>query len=75
MEAKRIFVTAKTNARKETVECLDTTHFSISVRAAPIDGKANQSIRKALARYLGISPTSIALKSGISKRRKVFEIR
>lgn len=74
MKTKRIFVTAKTNAKKEGVICLDATHFSVSVQTAPIDGKANQSIRKVLARHLGIPPTSLTLRSGASGKRKVFEI-
>lgn len=71
----RIFVTAKTKARAESVECLDETHFIVSVKTLPIEGKANAAITKLLARHLGIPIADISLRSGSTGKRKVFEVR
>lgn len=70
----RIFVTAKTNAREEKVAAKDATHFVVAVKASPIEGKANDAIRKALARHLGIPQSSLTLRSGASGKSKVFEL-
>lgn len=70
----RIFVTAKTKARAESVERLDETHFVVSVKALPIEGKANAAIMKLLARHLGIQIADISLRSGSTGKRKVFEV-
>ncbi len=70
----RIFVIAKTRAKEERIECLDETHFSVSVKAAPIEGKANAAITKALSKHLGIPATSLTLRSGANGKRKVFEV-
>lgn len=70
----RIFVTAKTNAREEKVVMEDPTHFVVSVKASPIEGKANAAIQKALARHLGLPRTSLTLRSGATAKKKVFEI-
>ncbi len=68
------FVKAKTHAKEERVEEEDTTHFIVSVKAAPIDGKANDAIKKILAKHLLIAPSLLVLRSGITGKNKVFEM-
>lgn len=70
----KIFVRVKANAKKAEVEEIDATHFRVAVTATPVDGKANQAVRKALAKHLGVAPTRLVLKSGVSSRDKVFEV-
>lgn len=70
----RVFVIAKTNARVESVEEKDPTHFVVAVRALPIEGKANDAIVKVLAKYLGIPKSALVLRSGAIGKNKVFEI-
>lgn len=69
----RLFVTVKTNAREERVTQEDATHFAISVKVLPIEGRANKAIAKALAKFLGIAPSRLTLVSGASSKRKVFD--
>lgn len=68
----RLFVTVKTTAREEKVEEKDATHFAVSVKAQPIDGKANVAVAKALARHLGVAPSRLLLRSGATSKSKVF---
>lgn len=68
----RLFVTVKTTAREEKVEEKDATHFSVSVKAQPIDGKANVAVAKALSRHLGVAPSRLLLRSGAAGKSKVF---
>jgi uncharacterized protein len=70
----RFFVKAKTHAQEERIEEEDATHFTISVKVAPIDGKANEAIKKILAKHLLIAPSLLILRSGITGKNKVFEM-
>ncbi|MFZ1654287.1 MAG: DUF167 domain-containing protein [Candidatus Moraniibacteriota bacterium] len=69
------FVTVKTRARAEHVEPIDATHFSVSVKAAPVEGKANMAVERLLARYLGVPRSRLALRSGTTGKRKVFDFK
>lgn len=68
-----LFVTVKTHAHTEGVEAIDATHFTVSVRALPIEGKANAAVTRLLARHLGIAMSRLALRSGATGKRKVFD--
>lgn len=70
----RIFVTAKPRAREQSVQRIDQTHYCVSVREPPIQGKANAAIIAALAGYLHVSSSLIRLVSGYTSKQKVFEI-
>ncbi|TXH06975.1 MAG: DUF167 domain-containing protein [Candidatus Moraniibacteriota bacterium] len=70
----RLFVTVKPRARTERIEPIDATHFAVSVTALPIDGKANDAVRRALARHLGVPANRLVLRSGAAGKRKVFEL-
>lgn len=70
----KIFVQAKANAKLEKVEKIDETHFVVSVKKPPQDGKANIAIIKALAKFLGVPLSCVRLVSGASSKQKVFEV-
>lgn len=70
----KIFVKAKPNANKESVEKIDETHFKVAVKEPPRDGRANEAIIKALAEYFDIALSNIRLISGFSAKQKTFEI-
>ncbi len=70
----RIFVIAKTGAKEEKVEMVDTTHCVVMVKAQPVEGKANDAIVKALAKHLGVSRSSLSLRSGATGKNKVFDL-
>jgi uncharacterized protein YggU (UPF0235/DUF167 family) len=46
----------------------------ISVTAPPVDGRATEAVRRALADALGLPAASVALRSGASGRDKLFTI-
>jgi len=70
----KIFVKAKPNAREATIEKIDETHFNVSVKEPPVQGRANMAITKALADYFKTSSYNIKLISGFASKQKVFEI-
>jgi uncharacterized protein YggU (UPF0235/DUF167 family) len=86
----KIIVKAKTKAKITKVERVDQpaidfptkgdtkkiepVTYKVSVKEAPIGGKANEAIIKALADYFDISKSNISLVSGQSSKQKIFEI-
>ena len=64
----KIFVKAKPNAKEEWVEKIDSAHFVISVKEPPIQGRANEAIKKVLA------DQSVKIVSGHYLRRKIIDI-
>jgi len=69
----RLFVTVKTRKKEEQVVEEDETHFVVSVKAIPEDGKANKAAAGALARHLGIAPSCLTLSFGNKSKQKIFE--
>lgn len=44
----------------------------IAVTTPPEDGKANEAVRKLLARAMGVAPSRLSLQRGHTSREKVF---
>ncbi len=70
----KIFVKVKAGAKVEQVDRIDSTHFSLSVKEPPKEGRANWAVIRALSIYLKIPVTNIRLISGHTSRNKVFEV-
>ncbi len=62
-ELKKIFVTVKTNSKKESVEVLGESEYLVRVNASPVKGEANQKVQKALE-----------LIRGFKGKQKIFKI-
>jgi uncharacterized protein (TIGR00251 family) len=45
--------------------------WRVSLAAPPVDGQANQSLLRFLAKNLGLSPSSLTLAQGRASRRKL----
>ena len=70
----KFFVRAKPNAHEERVEKLDETHYTVSVKEPPIDGRANLAIMRAIAAHFGVPITTVRIISGHTSKQKVVEI-
>lgn len=70
----KIFVKAKPGSKTEKVEKVDESHFIVSVKEPPRDGKANAAIVRALSDYFNISPSRVSIVSGSESRDKIIEI-
>ncbi|GAB7047361.1 hypothetical protein JCM9534A_24870 [Catenuloplanes indicus JCM 9534] len=44
----------------------------VAVNAPPVDGRATEAARRALATALGVRPASVTLRLGAASRDKVF---
>lgn len=65
-------VRATPKARRNAIEMGEP--LRIWVTAPPDNGKANDAIRKLLAKALGVAPTRLTLKRGATSRGKVFQL-
>lgn len=82
----RIIVKAKPRSKKELVERVsqptldlslggqELVEYKVSVKEAPVDGRANEAIIKALAKYFDIAPSLVKLISGSTSKKKIFQI-
>jgi uncharacterized protein YggU (UPF0235/DUF167 family) len=82
----KIIVKAKTRAKIDKVERVGQTPlalgeiknemavYKVSVKAAPISGRANEAIIRVLAEYFDVAPARVRLVIGQSNKQKVFEI-
>ncbi|MGY3518047.1 DUF167 domain-containing protein [Micromonospora sp. PTRAS2] len=46
----------------------------IAVNAPPVDGRATEAARRALADALGVRPAAVALRAGAASRDKLFAV-
>jgi uncharacterized protein YggU (UPF0235/DUF167 family) len=70
----KIFIKAKPSSRAEKVEKIDELNYIVSVVEPPINGKANEAIRNALAVYFKIGSSRVRIISGNTSRNKIVEI-
>lgn len=70
-----IKVKAFPGVSKEKIEKKSEDSFEVHVRAKPIQGKANQAIIEALAKYFELEEKEIKLVKGFKERNKIFLIK
>ena len=80
----KILVKAKPFSKEEKVEKIPQEGFDflenkmdtykVWIKEVPEDGKANEAIIKALAKYFNTSKSNIELISGSTNRDKIFNI-
>jgi uncharacterized protein len=61
-------------ARADLLEVSAEGTLTARVTAPPVDGRANDAVRKLLARALGVAPTRLTLIRGETARDKVFRL-
>jgi uncharacterized protein (TIGR00251 family) len=70
----KIIVKVKPASREDKIEKINENSFAVSVKAPPVDGKANAALVKLLAEYFDISPSLVEIISGHLARVKVIRI-
>jgi len=71
----KIFVNVKAGSKVEKVEKIDGRNYKLWVKAPAKEGKANQAVVKALAKYFGVAKSNIEIISGIKSKKKLVEIK
>lgn len=70
----RLVVRAQPNARREGFSGWFGDLPKFAVKAAPVDGAANEAFELAIAKVLGLPRRSVRLIGGASSRTKRFEV-
>jgi Uncharacterized conserved protein len=63
-------VKVKPNAKTVSVEQLEDKSLKISIKAPPVDGKANEELINVLSEFLKVSKSKIHIKAGKKLKRK-----
>jgi uncharacterized protein (TIGR00251 family) len=67
-------VEVKVRAKQTRITGVRTGRLGVALAAAPVDGAANEALRRALAEHLGVSRSQVRIVLGETHRRKVVEI-
>jgi len=70
----RLDVVVQPRSSRSEVAGVHGGAVKVRVNSPPAEGKANDECVRVLARFLGVSKSSIRVVSGASSRRKVVEI-
>jgi uncharacterized protein len=69
-----ITVHAAPRASRDAVQGLHGDALKIRLHAPPVEGKANEALIAFLSEKLDVPKSNIAIKSGLSQRRKIIAI-
>ena len=74
MQSQVIQVKVKPNARTSRFEQADDGTWLAQIKAAPIDGKANEELVALIAKHFECRKSAVSIKSGASGRMKWVRI-
>jgi hypothetical protein len=69
-----IKVKVRPNARSSSLEEQDDGTFLASLKAQPVDGKANEELVVLVARQFGVSRGAVTIKAGAGARLKLVSV-
>lgn len=72
--AVRFAVRVQPRSSRAGVDGLHGDALRVRVRAAPVDGAANDAVVEVLAEALGVPRRAVAIVSGAASRSKVVEV-
>ena len=70
----KIFVSVKTNAKEDAVQSVNGSHYSVRIKASPVQGKANEALLRLMADFLDIPVSRLRIVSGFSSKQKILEV-
>jgi len=72
--ARILQVKVKPNARLDRLEQAEDGTWLASLKAQPVDGKANDALLRFVADRLHLPKSAVLLKSGQTSRHKILEV-
>ena len=73
-EAATVRVRVQPRASREAVLGWRDGVLRVAVTAPPVDGEANEALRRVLARALGVAPSAVDVVRGARARDKVVRV-
>jgi uncharacterized protein (TIGR00251 family) len=74
-EGLRFDVLVKARASRTAVLGVEAERLGVALAAAPVDGAANEALRRLLAEYFSLPRQSVVIVGGERSRRKRVELR
>ncbi len=71
---KTLRIKVKPNAKNTQIQPQIDGSLIVSLKAPPIEGKANQELITVLAKFLAIKKSQISIKSGLTSKHKLVVI-
>lgn len=71
---KRIPITVKPNAKKNSVEKMADGTYRVCVKAPPRKGKANAAVVEALAEFFRVPKSCVEIAAGAKGKKKLVKI-
>ena len=71
----RITVTVIPEARSERIERIDASRLRVAVTAPAREGRANDAVVRAVARFFGVRVSAVRIVHGATSRSKIIEIK
>jgi uncharacterized protein YggU (UPF0235/DUF167 family) len=71
---RTLLIRVKPSAHSATLTESKDGLWRATVKAAPIDGKANKELCRLVARHFGLRPSQVTIKSGAGSRIKTLTI-
>jgi len=71
---KTLQVKVKPNARVSQLDALEDGTWLARIKAAPVDGKANEELISLIAARFGVTRSSVWIRSGAGGRTKLIRI-
>jgi len=71
---KTLQVKVKPNARVSQLDALDDGTWLARIKAAPVDGKANEELIALIAARFGVARSGVSIRRGAGGRMKLIRI-
>ncbi len=69
-----IKVKVKPDSNKRKIIKKSENELIVKIKSKPIQGKANEEVKKILSNYFNVSNSKVRIKRGFKRRNKIFEI-
>ncbi len=74
MPAVKIPLKVIPGAPKDEIVGWRGSDLTVKITAPPVEGRANEHLRRYLAGVFGVSPVDVSLLTGATSRRKIVQI-
>ena len=71
----KIYVKVKANSKLQKIENFGSGRYLVYLRESLENGKADEELILILSKYLGVTPSTLIIRSGLNNSNKILEIR
>jgi hypothetical protein len=70
----RIYVRVSPRSSKNEVTKISEGEYKVKLTAPPVDGEANEMLRKVLSKYFNVSKSQVEIVGGKTAKIKIIDI-